>query len=240
MDLKSGIPGIYWYTFLNKSILPLSIKPSESFPQVIQLKNFGYEIILYPKDDDDSSLNQHFYKRIINNLGQDYIFDRNDKERQYLVPEIIAKLKANYEEIQNSKLILPFLFNSSFDNKETNDVSELAENFRAILHSNANMHLSYSIESLKSIDVHHHKEPPINNYRTHYLLEKYIPAFGGFIGQMLILHFNGKWETKKPIMKSTITLDNKSWYEISPFRASYLSVFDNLRINDFINFISST
>ncbi|HEX9988124.1 MAG TPA: hypothetical protein VGE45_06545 [Chloroflexia bacterium] len=254
LEVDECLPGVYWLTLFGAPLVKhFGRKKLESLPthQVLDFGDNGLGLIL-SETPSEPGLSERLQRdqEIISKLGSQYFFDMNNPQaRCEAIPGVTHGKEGSAESTppepakttateppaeKGSKSILSLAeFKNqtvlSPDGDPVTKPAELAAQFVALMHMEVKEVFGQSRAALKALDKYFARHPQKEEYKPEHLLKEFIPALGGYLGEVLIKELGGKWQVKKPVLKSVVKLKGA---EIAPFNIAYKVVFEDAKLSD--------
>jgi hypothetical protein len=254
LEIEECLPGVYWLTLFGKPLVKhFGRKKLESLPahQVLDFGDNGLGLML-SESPSDPGLSERLQRdqEIISKLGSQYFFDmHNPQAGCEAIPGVTEGKEGSAESAQpepakatapeppartdpTSILSLTEFKNQTVlspDGDPVEKPDELATRFIAMMHMEVKEVSAPSRAALKALDKYFARHPQREEYKPEHLLKEFIPALGGYLGEVLIKELGGKWQVKDKVLKSVVKLKGA---EIAPFNIAYKVVFEDATLSD--------
>jgi hypothetical protein len=254
LELDECLPGVYWLTLFGAPLVKhFGRKKLEGLPahHVLDFGDNGLGLMLSETPfDPGPSERLRRDQEIISKLGSQYFFDMNNPQAgceaipgvtqgkdgsaepdqqepaKAAAPEPPTKTGPNQvlslAEFKKQSVLSP-------DGEQVTKPAELAEQFVALMHMEVKEVSGQSRAALKALDNYFARHPQKKEYKPEHLLTEFIPALGGYLGEVLVKELGGKWQVKNQLLKSVVKLKGA---EIAPFDIAYKVVFGDARLYD--------
>lgn len=111
----------------------------------------------------------------------------------------------------------------NIDEKPTTDFDDLAETVVVTLGDEVAEVYAFSRASLKALDRYLERHDFAEEYKYEFLITVYIPAFGAYVGQVLVRQLGGEWVVdEENLTRSTVTVGKRSF---TSFKAAFDAAF---------------
>lgn len=251
LDIEECLPGVYWLTVFGGPLVKFFGREKlEHLPahRVLDLGRGGLALALreHPFEPRDASERLAGDAEVVSRLGRQYYFDIENPQKGCEAIPGVTRGRAGAEEpgragppppatgrpdaagaeapdeFLNQTLLSP-------DGEPYSDPSELSASFVTFIHTKVREVFQPTEAALAALDKYFAAHPQRREYSREHLLQEFVPALGGFLGEVLVKNLGGEWVAREPLPQSAVKIGGK---EVSPFRAAYRVVFGDAKLVD--------